>query len=143
MTDRKKEPTDDDAASAAVTERRIVPRTPVDAPAVFKVLSETGSAEDGRLLDLSIAGAAFRASRELPLGAVVRLGIPAADASGPPSQIKGTIVNRRELDDGHWRYGLKFDKLYYTLAKRAIELAIDPSIPNPEASASSNPQPTA
>ena len=134
MSDRKKEHINDEQVSAAVRERRIAQRTPVDAPVEFQILVEGGKGEmeDGRLLDLSIAGAAILTSRELASGALLRLGIPAADPSSPRLQIRGAIVNRRQLEDGHWRYGMKFDKIYYTLAKRAIELATDQAEPDPE-----------
>lgn len=140
MSDNNK--TVHDHTPANPSERRRVVRTQVDAPAVFQVLSEDGKGkkEDGRLLDLSIAGAAFSTSRELASGSVLSLRIPAADTSGSASskspsqsfQVKGTIVNRQELAAGHWRFGVKFDTLYYTLAKRAIALAVDQTVSEPE-----------
>ncbi len=118
--------------SEAPDERRVVPRTRVEVPMSYRVLEAgVGTARDepGQLLDLSIAGAAFSTDRELPLHVKLRLDIPAPDAdlasdtTPPTRQIKGTVVNCRHTESNGWRYGVKFEKLYYTLADWVRQLA--------------------
>lgn len=119
-------------------ERRIVPRTRVELPITYQVTGVAAEADvssvhgEGHLADLSVAGAAFSAEVDLPLETTLRITIPApnlklnneSEISTPLQRsIKGKIVNRREIEGGNWRYGVKFDKLYYTLAGWVDELA--------------------
>jgi len=107
-------------------DRRATPRHKADI-GIFWRLSEEKSQEarKGQLVDLSISGAAIRIDEELPENASISIKLPPAsnqstDASNRPMSsfsVRGKIVNSRPLDDGGWRYGIKFDRLYYTLAQ--------------------------
>jgi hypothetical protein len=87
----------------------------------------------GRMVDLSISGAALRTDVQLSEGDLISLKLPPkekarsgsdAEASVPspssnPLSVRGTIVNVRQIEGGDWRYGIKFERLYYTLAEWA------------------------
>lgn len=124
------------AAQVSWEDRRATPRHQTDVEIYWHLLSEkAGDKKLGRLVDLSISGAALRVSQELPVGSLISLKLPpkekalspAADAngasepgrSGQALSVRGTIVNACQLEEGDWRYGIKFDRLYYTLAKWA------------------------
>lgn len=110
-------------------ERRIFPREPLDLPLSFQVVGGYDGPSrrgEGRLIDISAGGIAFTGKFEFPVGTVLRVKIPASDfaAKGAPDAtqvaaktVKGTIVNGRQLDDGSWRYGIQFDRLYYALVE--------------------------
>lgn len=125
------------AAHVNWEDRRATPRHQTDVEINWHLITEkAGDKKLGRLVDLSISGAALRVSQELTVGVLISLKLPpkekapspaAATAngaavpgrSGQALSVRGTIVNARQLEGGDWRYGIKFDRLYYTLAKWA------------------------
>ena len=87
----------------------------------------------GRLVDLSISGAALRTDTRLTVGDPISLTLPpkekaqstSADGKSVPKRpntslsVRGSIVNASQIEGGEWRYGIKFERLYYTLAEWA------------------------
>lgn len=85
------------------------------------------------MVDLSISGAALRTAVQLSCGDPISLKLPpkekasstAADESALAGRsshslsVRGVVVNSRQLEGGDWRYGIKFERLYYTLAEWA------------------------
>lgn len=122
------------AAKVSWEDRRSTPRHQTDVEIQWHLIAEkAGDKKLGRLVDLSISGAALRVSQELTVGSLISLKLPPKETapsttangaavpgrSGQALSVRGTIVNARQLEGGDWRYGIKFDRLYYTLAKWA------------------------
>lgn len=76
---------------------------------------------EGRLIDLSLGGAAFSTPEDLQIGIQVSLRVsPPPDRAGPGGRtvtVTGTTVNKRRTNDGSYRYGVQFEKLYYVFAE--------------------------
>jgi|GEM_PF-4944802 hypothetical protein len=115
-------------------DRRSSPRQMTDVEVFWHLTSEKPvNKKVGRLVDLSISGAALRTNTQLTVGDPISLKLPpkkkaqstsAEGASVPnrpntPLSVRGTIVNVSQMEGGGWRYGIKFERLYYTLAEWA------------------------
>jgi len=107
-------------------ERRSTPRHKTNIEISWRLLSEKPQqVREGDLVDLSISGAAVCVDYDLPMGSTISIKLPAPrhepeSAHPRPStslSVKGTVVNSRAANGGLWRYGIKFDRLYYTLAQ--------------------------
>jgi len=107
-------------------ERRSTPRHKTNVEISWRLLSEKPQqVRKGDLVDLSISGAAVCVNYDLPMGSTISIKLPPShhdpeSAHTRPStslSVKGTVVNSRATGGGLCRYGIKFDRLYYTLAQ--------------------------
>jgi len=115
-------------------DRRSTPRHKTDVEVLWYLTAEKPiKRNQGRMVDLSISGAALRTAVQLSAGDPISLKLPpkdkkqstAADGSPLPVRsshslsVRGIVVNVCQLEGGDWRYGIKFERLYYTLAEWA------------------------
>lgn len=122
------------SAETSWEDRRSSPRHKTDHEILWYLTAEKPvDKKTGRLVDLSISGAALKTSIQLSAGEPICLKLPpkekvqatVTDGASVPNRsntslsVRGTIVNVSQMDDGDWRYGIKFERLYYTLANWA------------------------
>lgn len=127
--------------------RRSSPRHRVEASIQWHLAEEKPVVvREGKLVDLSAVGAAFRTSAALQTNTLVSLKLPpkkieqavpkargtesGAESNSAPQgaskslTVKGVIVNSHQLEDGSWRYGLKLDRIYFTLTQWLSESSL-------------------
>jgi hypothetical protein len=110
-------------APASGADRRKNERYTIQTPVQWR-LKELKSANwaDESLLDISISGAAFSATQALEAGTIVALRITppegaTEDPNHPPVLINGTVRNSMPIEDGRFRNGVEFNRIYFLFAE--------------------------